>query len=634
MISWMGLASTLRGQSSVHILLRTGADKLIRYSTLSQPRQEAESSGGFFTLLWSLTAGILVPVLVILIGLMAVLLNERGLGGPSTQLGTYLAVPIPPAFAEQAALVQLTELVGLSIAVAAAFSLAIWLQRRSADSRAGRIARALHTRVLSQSLRSAELEGAAAQHLRAQRLIGEQLPSIQSGLSLWYRVIPRSLLTLLGCLVVALLVNPWLALLAIVSGILLWQLFRRFREDDQTELNQWEVPRMRNRMAELVGQAPLLARLQSPGLADRTFGNELELLYRRLGERDSRLARIWPILFLAISASVAVLVLGLGVNLFQANHSLSLPSALVLGLSLGAAVVAAGRLLSLAAHLHISSEASDSLYHYLKRSSEIAPSEQRVGLSGLQENVEIAGVTLIESTGQPILSHLSLKFAPGTLVALLGTETVSTKALSELLMGFGMPAEGRVTIDGVSLRDIHPQALARNVMWIEPDGPIWDGTIYENLRGNDDTITNSEIVDAVTAVGVFDRLQRLPEGMNTMLTAGDSILDVESTYAIATARALLHRPPILLAMEPPPPAEHLAEDPCLKVFRKLVNAGTLVITLPKRLETLRYADRVVLLNGPRLAGEGKHAELLGNSDLYRHLNYLLFNPYRHQKHAP
>ena len=57
----------------------------------------------------------------------------------------------------------------------------------------------------------------------------------------------------------------------------------------------------------------------------------------------------------------------------------------------------------------------------------------------------------------------------------------------------------------------------------------------------------------------------------------------------------------------------------------------MVIILPRRLQTLRRADRVVLLNGPRLVGEGKHADLLANSDLYRHLNYLLFNPYRHQK---
>ncbi|MEM8669811.1 MAG: ABC transporter ATP-binding protein [Planctomycetota bacterium] len=602
-----------------------------RFNTLAQPRREAEAAGGFSTFIWSLLAGLLVPVLVILLGLIAVLLNQGGLGGTSVQLGTHLRLPLEPTFAAQTPLVQLTELVGISFAVAAVFSMSIWLQRRSADDRARRIVKELHKRVLSQSLRRAELEGAAAQHVRAQQLIGEQLPSIQAGLSMWFRAIPRSLITFVGCVIVALLVNLWLAMLAVVSGILLWQLLRRLRNSDDGELNQWEVPRTRNRMAELVGQAPLLARLQSQGLADQAFGSELDLLYRRLTERDGRTARVWPMLFLAISAAVAVLVLGLGVNLIEVDSSLGLPSALVLGLALGGAIAAAGRLLRLASQLRVSGEASDSVYHYLKRSSEIAPSEQRVGLAGLRESVEIQDVTLMESTGQPILSHLGLKLQPGTLVSLLGTDPVSTRALAELLMGFGLPSEGRVTIDGISLRDVHPQALARNVMWIEPDGPLWDGTIYENLRGGDDSISNSEIVDALSAVGVYDALQRLPEGLNTMVSAGDSMLGVESTYAIATARALLHKPPVLLALEPLPPAEHLAEDPCLKAFRKLVSNGTLVIILPRRLQTLRTADRVVLLNGPRLVGEGKHADLLANSDLYRHLNYLLFNPYRHQK---
>jgi len=69
----------------------------------------------------------------------------------------------------------------------------------------------------------------------------------------------------------------------------------------------------------------------------------------------------------------------------------------------------------------------------------------------------------------------------------------------------------------------------------------------------------------------------------------------------------------------------------LACLKKLSQNGSLVIVLPRRIQTLRSADRVVLLNGPRLAGEGKHSELLANSDLYRHLNYLLFNPYRHKK---
>lgn len=603
-----------------------------RFNTLAQPRSEPEANGALLAYFWSLVAGLLVPVLVVLIGLVAVLLNSGGLSDESVRLGTHLHVPLTANFAEQAPLLQLTELVGASFLVGAIFSLAIWLHRRDADARARRIVKSLHSRLLKQSLRRAELEGAAAQHVRADQLIGQQLPSIQRGLALWYRAIPRNVLMLAGCVVVALLVNVWLALLAVVSGVLLWQLFRKLRQDDESVLADWEVPRARRRMAELVGQAPLLARIQSQGLADRVFAAELDTLYRRLGEEDTRQGRIWPLLFLAISAAVAVVVLGLGVNLFEVDNGLSVPSALVLGLALVGAVAAAGRLLALAAQLGESGEASDAVYHYLQRSSEISPSEQRVGLAGLRESVEIQDVTLGDpTTGQPILSHLSLKLTRGSLVALLGTESVSTRALSELLMGFGIPTEGRVTIDGIPLRDVHPQALARNVMWIEPNGPIWDGTIQENLRGSDESINSGEIVEALEEVDVYERLHRLPEGLSTIVTAGDSMLGVETTYAIATARALLHKPPIVLAMEPPPPAEHLADDPCLKAIRKLVDNGTLVVMLPRRLQTLRTADRVVLLNGPRLVGEGKHADLLASSDLYRHLNYLLFNPYRHSK---
>lgn len=602
-----------------------------RINTLANARQEPESNGAVLAYLWSVLAGLLVPVLVVLVGLLALLLDTGGLSGPGVRLGTHLYVPLPQVFYEQPALMQLTSLVAVSFLVAVVFCLSVWLNRRVADNRARRIARALHERVLSQSLRRAELEGAAAQHVRAQDLIGTQLPELQRGLSLWYRSIPQSVLVLIGCVALALLVNVWLALGAVVSGVLLWRLYQRLHGIEETDLADWEIPRSRQRMAELVGQAPMLARLQAQGLADRAFGAELDALYRRLALEDSHHGRVWPLLLLATSAAVAILILGLGVNLFGEENGLSVPAALVLGLALTGAIVAAGRLSQLARRLRSSGRASDAIYHYLQRSAEISPTEQRVGLAGVREGVEIQDVTLTDSHGQAILSHLTLDFRPKSMVALLGTESVSTRALTELLMGFGRPAEGCVLVDGIRLLDVHPRALADNVMWIEPDGPIWDGTILENLRGGDESITSSDVVDALEKVDVYERLQRLPEGLNTYVTAGDAMLGTETTYGIAVARALLHKPPVLLAKEPSPPAEHLAEDPCLKGLLELVQSGTLVVILPRRLQTLRSANRVILLNGPRLAGEGKHAELLSDSDLYRHLNYLLFNPYRHHR---
>jgi ABC-type protease/lipase transport system fused ATPase/permease subunit len=129
-------------------------------------------------------------------------------------------------------------------------------------------------------------------------------------------------------------------------------------------------------------------------------------------------------------------------------------------------------------------------------------------------------------------------------------------------------------------------------------------------------------------VDVYEQIARLPEGLGTYASVEGSSLSTEATYGIGLARALLHQPPILLVREPPAPSAQPGDDPCLRAIKTLVAQGSLVVMLPRRLQTLRSADRVILLNGPRLAGEGKHAELLADSDLYRHLNYLLFNPYR------
>jgi ABC-type transport system involved in cytochrome bd biosynthesis fused ATPase/permease subunit len=196
-----------------------------------------------------------------------------------------------------------------------------------------------------------------------------------------------------------------------------------------------------------------------------------------------------------------------------------------------------------------------------------------------------------------------------------------------------------VEIDGIALNDVHPQALAKQVMWIAPDGPLWEGTITENLMaGLSKTVDKRDMVKTLEQLGIYEQIARLSDGLETMVGPLTDLHDGHSSdglsmttrYMLGMARALLHRPPIILAKEPPAPTEHLSNDPCLNAMRSLANAGALVLVLPHRLQTLRQADRVVLLNGASLVGEGGHAELLNSSDLYRHLNYLLFNPYRHR----
>ena len=176
--------------------------------------------------------------------------------------------------------------------------------------------------------------------------------------------------------------------------------------------------------------------LQAEGIAEQSFRVELDSLYRKLDADDARRGRIWPILFLAVSFATAIMVLGLGLNLFEDNTGLSLSSAVVMGLSLVGAVSATWRLLELSRTLRKSGPACDAVYAYLKRNEEATPSEQRVGFVGLRDGVEFRDVTMSDSHGQPILNHITTEFTPRSLVTLLGTDSVSPQAMVELLMGF------------------------------------------------------------------------------------------------------------------------------------------------------------------------------------------------------
>ncbi|SMP56670.1 ABC-type multidrug transport system, ATPase and permease component [Neorhodopirellula lusitana] len=628
-----------------------------RFTTLRQPRSEATKSGAGFHWLWATIAGLLVPVMLVLFGVVAELIDDGGIRTGTIRLGSYLGVPLPQGFVSQDSFTQLTQLVLVALAITVCFCLAIWLNRRTSDRLTRGVVRSLHQRMFQQSLRRAEIEGAAAQRIRAAQLIGKDLPELGMGLSLWYRVIPRSIFMLVGCIVLALMVNIWLALLAVISGAAIWKLYGRLRNPEWLELSRFEIPEIRERLINLIGDAPMMARLQAGQQADQAYEGELESLDRRLVGDDARRGRLWPVLMIAGSVAIAVLVMGLGANILSEDvrdggldhYGLSLPASLVLGLALTGAAFSAGRLNQLARQLRRSSRACEGIYLYLQHHDDGAPSEQRVGLAGLRESVDMQNISLKDSSGKSILNNLSLSLRPKSLVAFLGSDELSTRSLVELMMGFGRPSNGVLQIDGINLRDIHPKALAKQVMWIAPDGPLWEGTITDNLMsGLDQSVDKRDMVNVLEGLGLYERITRLSDGLDTIVgpiaesrvgrpgqNAGGNLgtpdgLSISARYTLGLARALLHRPAIVLVNEPPAPTEHLNEDPCLKAMRQLADLGSLVVVLPNRLQTMRHCDRVVLLNGANLVGEGKHAELLNSSDLYRHLNYLLFNPYRHR----
>jgi len=583
------------------------------------------STGWYFC---AIATGLLIPGLVVVVGVIARLLEKRGIDQSPVQLGSHLVVPIPQAWLVQSPLLQLSYLVLIALLLSLAFAIFNWGHRRGSDRRSRGVVAKLHRELLTQSLRRAEIEGAIAQRDRAQVLIDRKLPQLSRGLIAWWQAFPRSLLLLVGSVTVALLVNVSLASLAVIGGLLLWQLYQWLRLRMEDETTAWELPKSRRRLVDLISQAPLLAKTYTGGAADKAFEGELDLLMQRIAMGQSSRSRLVPVMSFAVSLVIALLVLGLGVNLLTADSGLSVTSALVLGLALGSAVAGAIRLAEATKGSSTADEAARAVYQYLRLSDDAMPSEQRVGLAGLRDAVVFRDVSLSVEGNESILSGVSLELRPGEMISLMGSRSVSALALAELLLGIGRPSRGRIMFDGIEINEIHPRSLAKNVLWIGADGPISEGTLLQNLVGEGGEGVNDDITSVIESLGIDSLFKRFEDGLQTILSAEDPRLSVDEKYAVGIARAVVHRPPIIVVQEPPASMDELVGDRALVALRKLADEKSLVIVLPRRLPTLRASDRVVLLSGPKLAGEGKHNGLLQSSDLYRHLNYLLFNPYR------
>ncbi|WP_164103114.1 ATP-binding cassette domain-containing protein [Candidatus Laterigemmans baculatus] len=601
-------------------------------SPLKRVLQETSGAAWWGWYVAAAAAALLVPAVILVCGLIAQLLAEGGLRASPVPLGRMLTVPIPESLLRQKPLDQLLWLVAAGLFLALLHTLALFFFYRGLYARSRCVSRMLHERVLGTSIQVAAAEGISAQRSRTRLLIDEQLPMVHQGLIGWWRAMPRSVLLALSCILLALAVDVWLATLAIISGLIVWRLYRWLEHLGDRRASTFDLPTLRRRLVEAVQTAPLIARVRGDETPVDESGGPLGRLMEVGQMRDHQRARLIPAVTLASGLVVALLTLALGGAMLEEEAALGLPSALVLALSLGGAVTGAVRVIRSLGQLPALRESAEAVYLFSDRARESRTAE-RMGLAGLRHAIELSNVTLPDGSGRPLLSGLSLRLEPGSVVAVLGTEPVAVGALVELLLGFGQPKTGRVTVDDIAIHDLHERWLSKQVLWIGRSGPLWSGTITDNLSFASTTPDSGQISDATRRAGVYDRLQSMGDGFSTLITADDGRLDDSTRYGLAIARALIRKPAVVIVQEPPAVPGSLSDEPAIDALCELARSGSLVVILPQRQRTLRMADRVVLLNGGRLAGEGRHEELLASSDLYRHLNYVLFNPYRHLRNA-
>jgi ABC transporter fused permease/ATP-binding protein len=217
-----------------------------------------------------------------------------------------------------------------------------------------------------------------------------------------------------------------------------------------------------------------------------------------------------------------------------------------------------------------------------------------------------------------VLRGVDLTVAPGEVVALVGPSGAGKSTLGALLIRLYDPASGRVTLDGVDLRELDPAWLRRLVGVVSQEPVLFSTSIGENVRYGRTDASDEEVRDAIRAANAEAFVSTFPEGLATKVGERGQQLSGGQKQRIAIARALLKDPRLLLLDEATSALDAESEALVQEALARLMRGRTAVV-IAHRLSTVVGADRVVVVDAGRVVEEGRHADLLAQGGSYARL---------------
>jgi len=268
--------------------------------------------------------------------------------------------------------------------------------------------------------------------------------------------------------------------------------------------------------------------------------------------------------------------------------------------------------------------AGERIYEVLDTESAVKEKPDAIVLNNAKGNVNFDNVsfkyTTMNKNEHPryVLQNVSLNAQPGEMVALLGATGSGKTTLVNLIPRFYDVTDGKITMDGIDIRDVTLSSLRRNIGIVQQDVFLFSATVRENIAYGAVNATEEQIIAASKAAQLHDFIANLPDGYNTWVGERGVTLSGGQRQRLSIARTLLLDPRVLILDDSTSSVDTETEFLLQKALRILMKGRTTFV-IAQRLQTVKDANQILVLDKGTVVERGTHQQLLQDSKIYREI---------------
>ncbi len=256
---------------------------------------------------------------------------------------------------------------------------------------------------------------------------------------------------------------------------------------------------------------------------------------------------------------------------------------------------------------------------FLDTEPDIADRQGARAVSSLKGEIRYEQVSFGYTAGRSVLKNIDLTIKAGETIAFVGPSGAGKTTICSLLPRFYEVTGGRITIDGIDIRQMTLVSLRSQIGIVQQDVFLFAGTIRENIAYGRLDATEDQILDAARRAQLDDMIARMPEGLDTVIGERGVKLSGGQKQRLSIARMFLKNPPILILDEATSALDMETERAIQQSLTELAKGRTTLV-IAHRLATIRNADRIIVVGENGIVEQGRHDELIASGGLYQRIH--------------